>query len=391
MKICNESNKCTGCGVCTNACPKKAITLKKDKHGFLYPEIDKKKCVECNICNLTCPANKKQEKKANTQYVYAAWNKNKKIRKKSSSGGIFSLIAEKIIKDNGVVVGVHWGEKNRPEHIMIDDINKLWELNGSKYVQSFTGNIYSEIKKKLIENKKVLFSGTPCQVHALKSFLKNKYSNIYYVDLICHGVPSQDVFDRYLNERISENKSEIDKIYLRYKNPYWDYSNVRIEFKNGNIYMKKTIDDSYFNLFNIGYSLRNSCHECQYTNLHRYGDITLADFWGFQAKNFKMSDYLKGTSCIIINTENGKKLFELIKNNITYELEKIENVVKNQVSLSKSFNPANNDVESFWEDYDKGMSIDELNKKYIPNPFVEPNLMWLRRFKYKYWWVVKRK
>lgn len=391
MKICNDKKLCTGCGMCLNICPKHAITMQKDKHGFVYPFIDKAKCIDCNMCRLICPSNSEKDGIQNTTHVYAAWNKNKKVRKNSSSGGIFTLLAEHVINDGGVVAGVCWGANNRPEHILIENLNDLYKLQGSKYVQSFTGNIYSEVKKKLLENKKVLFSGTPCQVCALQSFLKRKYDNIYYIDVICHGVPSQDIFDRYLEERVSENQSKINKIYFRYKNPYWDYSNVRIEFENGNIYMKKTIEDPYFNLFNIGYSLRESCHSCQYTNLHRYGDITLADFWGYKANSFKMRGYLKGTSCIMINSKKGESMFNWIKQKIIFEKGDLDFVVKNQVSLSKSFNPINNDVDKFWRDYEDGMSVEYLDKKYVTDPFVQPNLMWLRRIKYKYWWVFKRK
>lgn len=317
-----ERNKCTGCGMCTNICPKNAIKMERDECGFYYPKINEERCITCTMCRKKCPANAEGNKESSITSVYACWNKNKKIRKKSTSGGVFTLLAQNVIKAGGAVVGVRWDESFQPIHTIVENEQDIELLRGSKYVQSKTEDIYNKVKVLLDARRQVLFSGTPCQNAALRSFLGKDYDKLICIDLICHGVPPYDLFKRYLAERAKGR--EIKNIVLRNKNPYWDYSEVKIEFSDNSKYEKDTIDDSYFTLFNFGYSLRSSCHDCQYTNLARWGDLTLADFWGYKPTTGKMLDYNKGISLVFTNTKKGENIFNSIKEKLNYEESTIE-------------------------------------------------------------------
>ncbi|NLK92419.1 MAG: 4Fe-4S binding protein [Bacteroidales bacterium] len=388
MKICDYS-VCTGCGACANICPTQAIKMTIGLHDFIYPHINNELCCNCGLCSARCPANAKPINSCNVNKVYAAWNKNKQVRANSSSGGVFNIIAEKIISDFGVVAGAKWTNNFHPEHCLIENKEKLFLLNGSKYVQSDTANIYSEVKDALKKGKNVLFSGTPCQNHALKSYLGKEYNNLYQIDLVCHGVPSYDMLCRH----ICEIKSSINKVVdikFRYKNPYWDYCSVKIDFTDGSSYVKYTSDDSYFTLFNIGYSLRDSCRQCKYTNTYRYGDITLGDYWGYSPNSSKMRDFQKGISLILVNSLKGEEILDRIKGDLIIEPSTLNQAIKGNRSLKMPFSPPEGEVNEFWIDYENGMTVDELCKKYVPTPYVVPKLLWLRRLKRKYKWVIKK-
>lgn len=390
MEICNK-NLCTGCGMCTNICPKQAIEMQEGTHDFLFPVINGFLCNGCGLCQRKCPANQKLVTAKNTQQVYAAWNKNSKIRKRSTSGGVFSLLAESVLSHGGFIAGVKWTDNFNAEHCMIDKAVDLPLLNGSKYVQSNTVDIYLKVKSALDDGRKVLFSGTPCQNHALKMFLGKEYNSLYQIDLVCHGVPSYEMLKRYLSECSNNGQKTVSNVQFRYKNPYWDYCCVRVDFKDGTHYKKDTVDDSYFTIFNIGYSLRDRCRECKYTSTHRYGDITLADFWGYRPDNFKMRDFNKGTSLVLINSEKGQFLYDSIDENLICEKSTIDQAIKGNKALKTPFSPPQNDVNDFWIDYENGMTVDALCKKYVPNPFILPNLLWLRRLKAKYFGVIKKR
>lgn len=384
MVICELSN-CTGCGMCVNICRQKAITMAEGEHGFIFPKINNEICIDCNLCKSRCPSNSQIPTGNNVQNVYAAWNRNNEIRGTSSSGGIFYLLSNFVIDKGGVVAGVAWNKRNHPQHILIDNVDDIGLLQGSKYSQSNTQNIYAEIKELLQSGRIVLFSGTPCQNIALKSYLGKEYCNLVNIDLVCHGVPSNRMLDDYYNMF----NRKVDKVRLRYKDPWWDYCFVRLDFEDGSKYQALTIEDDYFNLFNIGFSLRESCHNCKYANTHRYGDITLADFWGFKAHNFKTRDYNKGTSCVLINSEKGKRLFDAIKDFSFYEESTLDEAINGNKCLKEPFKVDKIVLDQFWRDYESGMNIHKLNKKYCAGTFQLPKFMTLRRLVRKYRWLLK--
>jgi coenzyme F420-reducing hydrogenase beta subunit len=383
--ICSK-NRCTGCFACANICPKDAIKMVDDEYGFIRPFIDEKKCADCGLCKLKCPANS-NENYNEIKEVYACWTKNSKERKKSTSGGMFSELSRYVLQQNGCVVGVQWSKNFTPEHIIVHGLEDLDKLKGSKYAQSNVGNIYIKVKDVLIDGKTVLFSGTPCQVAALRSFLGKEYDNLFCVDLVCHGVPSSKMLSNYYRE---VHSGILNNVSLRYKDPYWDYSYVKIDFDDGYHYQELTLNDSYFNLFNIGYSLRNSCHSCKYTSTNRVGDITLADFWGYLPNSMEAVSYNRGTSCVLLNTEKGKMLFSAMKNKVYSEKSTIEKAVQGNKCLKEPFTLDNNLLRSFWRDYEDGFSLKDLNEKYCADTFKLPSLMPIRRLYNKFRWVIKR-
>lgn len=390
MEICNKSY-CTGCGMCSNICPNKAIEMVEMGHGFVYPQIDIDKCVGCRLCIKKCPSNTEKDNKSTISKTYAAWNTEKLTRKESTSGGICSLIEQEIFKDGGVAVGVGWSDDFCPKHTVAYNEKQTEDFRGSKYVQSNTYDIYDKVRTLLRGGTRVLFAGTPCQIAALKSYLGKDYETLFVVDFVCHGVPSYQCLKKYLDEISLKYRKKITNVRFRYKNPYWDYCNVRIDFSDGMDYQKSTVDDPYFILFNIGYTLRESCHSCKYCSVNREGDITLADFWGYQPSCFKMRDYNKGISLIAINTKKGEDLFNRIKSSLKFEAVSIEAALKTNKSFSEPYVVPKDKLENFWKDYELGFSTDELCKKYIKNNFKVPNLLFLRRLKRRYSWIVKRR
>ncbi len=391
MEICDLTT-CTGCGMCSNICPQSAIKMREGQHGFVYPYVDEEKCIACGLCAKKCPANMEKQYESTIKNVYAAWNKKRPARIKSTSGGVCALLENEIFHNGGVAVGVKWGEAFCTEYDVACNGEAAEKFRGSKYVQANTDDIYLRVKGLLDAGKEVLFTGTPCQVTALKSFLGKDYDGLFTVDLVCHGVPSYECFKRFLNEISDEYNKRIANVRLRYKSPYWDYCSVRIDFEDGTEYQKYTVDDPFFTLFNIGYSLRESCHTCKYTSIHREGDITLADFWGYQPSGFRMRNYNKGTSLVLVNTDKGVELFERIKGKICFETSTVEAALKTNNSLTKPFSPPHDAVIQFWKDYDDGeLSTKALQRKYVPKPFRLPNLLFLRRLKRRYSWVIKRK
>ncbi len=391
MQMICEQEICTGCGMCVNVCPNSAISMKEGKNGFVFPVIDESLCCDCGLCAKKCPAKEEKHEDSTYKYIYAGWNKNRKTRDRSTSGGIFYLLASSIIKSGGAVAGVRWSDGFSAEHCMAENEEGISAFFGSKYVQSDTGYIYKQTEEYLKNGKWVLFSGTPCQVRALQSYLGKEYEKLVTVDLVCHGVPSQQSLNRFLSEINNQNK-EITNIGFRCKAPYWDYSYVRVDFKDGEPYKKPNIEDPFFTSFNIGYLLRESCHTCRYAVMYRYGDITLSDFWGYTPKNFKMKGFLRGVSMIMINSDKGKKLFDSIKDSVIYEQATEQEAKDANMSLTTTaaYTPPKEKTDGFWLDYNQGLTMDELRKKYIPKPFTMPNLLWLRRLKRKYQWLIKK-
>lgn len=386
VQICNMP-ECTGCGMCSNICPRQAIKMEEDEYGFLYPKISGETCINCGLCMKKCPVNNKIEKLSENQTVYASWTNSRENRKKSTSGGAFSEFAKYVLRENGVVVGVEWTNLFTPRHVVIESEDDLDSLKGSKYAQSDTNSIYIQIKELLSNERLVLFSGTPCQVTALKAFLNSEYSNLITIDLICHGVPPASMLLKHYSEI---HDAPVENVQLRYKDPYWDYTYVKIDYIDGYKYQELTINDDYFNLFNIGYSLRRSCHNCRYASSERVSDITLGDFWGYIPNSFKARSYNYGTSCIIINSEKGKNIFEKIKKNIYYEKSSISQAVKGNKCLSEPFKIDDKKLSEYWNNYKNKCSIHELNQRYAVNTFKLPKHLWLRRLYKKYEWIIKK-
>lgn len=336
----DKKKNCCGCSACMNICPKNAITMKEDKLGFVYPDIDDTLCVECKLCKKVCAFQHINESNSPLK-VYAASRKDKDLIMKSASGGIFAVLAESVIADDGVVFGcsMEYGNDHfSPEHIMIDCYEDLIKLQGSKYVQSKIGNTYNHVKKNLLSGKKVLFSGTPCQVAGLKSFLGKDYDNLFTVDIICHGVPSSAFFNAYIEYQEKKKKIKITEFKFRDKESGWGL-NVFMKFIN-NKGIEKNIrfpsyKSSYFLMFLDAQIYRESCYNCKYTCSHRPADITLGDFWGIAkehpealSSNGGNLDMQTGISAVILNTEKGILFFKNIKEKCDMYLSSFEKAEK---------------------------------------------------------------
>ena len=332
--VTNHCN-CTGCMACYNICPTNAITKRISEDGFLYPEIDESKCIKCNLCRKICPANKKYESQASKKECYMAFNQNEEDRLNSSSGGIISCLAKEILNNNGIVYGVGI-EKDKAKNIRIDDLNNLNKILGSKYVQSDVEDIYLQVKKDLEERKKVLFTGTPCQIEGLISILDKKYDNLYCVSIICHGVPSPKVFERYIKEKEKDVDTQVEKVEFRNKTNGWHDFSIKYNYKNNKNDIVKFTDDYYMKGFLNNYFLRESCYNCQMRiNNKNSADIIIGDYWGIENIMPEIDDN-KGISAVIINTEKGISLFNEVKKDISMKNTIYEDILKCNPVLESS-------------------------------------------------------
>ncbi len=324
---------CNGCHACYNICLKNCITMKPNVEGFLYPEVDSALCVNCGLCEKVCPLLNDKAIKNHIE-AYAAINKNDEVRLDSSSGGMFNLLANYVLENDGVVFGAAFDEDFNVKHICISDKSDLYKLQKSKYVQSTIGTSYREAKKKLEKGILVLFTGTPCQINGLLSFLSKKYSNLITQDIICHGVPSPLLWQKYLKSVYFTQPIEVN---FRNKSKGWlDFSLV-IKYKD----LTKSFIfnlNPYMQMFLQNISLRESCYNCEFKSIERASDITLADFWGVQNILPEMFDD-KGTSLVLINSDKGEFCFNSIKTSLKYKKILIDNALKYNSSAVKSVAP----------------------------------------------------
>lgn len=358
-----DKTKCCGCFGCYNICPANAIKMEEDEKGFKYPKVDKEKCVNCQLCEKVCPILNTTTIK-NMPIAYACINKNDIVRKSSSSGGIFTLLAEDILNRKGVVFGACFNERFEVIHSYIEDQKDIQKLRGSKYVQSSINDMYKKAKEFLEKDRYVLFTGTPCQIEGLKCYLRRDYDKLYTQDIICHGVPSPKVWRKYLEFRSNKGLYEIKNIEFRNKDNGWHLYNLKIELKN-ETYSNNQNNDDYMKAFLRNTSLRESCYNCCFKKENRISDVTLADFWGVEKICPKIDDD-KGVSLVIINSEKGKKLFDSLQNKILYDKTDLTKAIQYNKSMIKS-SIEDHKRELFFESLDK-IEFDKLVKRHTSNP-----------------------
>ncbi len=311
-----QKNECTGCRCCSNVCPKSAIRFENDDCGFAYPVIDENLCIDCGICYSKCPQVYLKDK-ANTNFehplCFAFESKDPEIVRTSSSGGAFSTIANWVLKKGGVVCGVRYNyETKENEHIVINREKDLPILRTSKYIQSNTGSVYKEVKKALQRNKYVLFVGVGCQIGALRTFLGIDYPRLIAVDIVCHGVPSSYVFNKFVDSL--DYKGRVSKINFREKKKYGWTPTMNIQYENGDEYYKPKWECEYYDAFLKGYACRLSCGNCHYNKLPRQGDLTFADFWDITKYDSRFIG-TKGTSLVLFNNMKWINLIEVFQEN----------------------------------------------------------------------------
>lgn len=344
---------CCGCGTCAAACPKHAITMAADSAGFLFPQIDERLCVLCGMCKNVCAF--QQE---NTPYTplaaYALARKDTDARKLSASGGAFSVFAEQTLSNGGVVFGAAWNLEDMVlvlRHRMATSLDDLAPLRGSKYVQSDLGDTFIQARRQLESGKKVLYSGTPCQIAALKSFLKKDYDNLLTVDLVCHGVPNVQMFQGYLKVLEKQFHGKIIDFNFRFKNEDWG-EDALICFLNSRGERQSKIipryESSYYDYFFQNLILRDSCHNCSYAGKQHPADLTVADFWGLTdehpeiAEIWKELDINSGISALIVNTKKGEKFFSECVDEFNWISSTFEKVSKQNPQLVHPSKPGPN-------------------------------------------------
>lgn len=315
---------CTGCGACFNACKVGALKLCADEEGFCYPKIDASKCIHCNACERACPADQVVPPEETTSAYYAFAN-DTDICKNSSSGGLFSLLAAEILRQGGTVFGAGFDEKFRVCHQRIDREADIAKLRTSKYVQSDIGLMFREAESLLKEGKTVLFAGTPCQIAALKQYLKQEYFNLYTQDIICHGVPSPGIWKKYLSE--VHGGKEIQSISFRDKTLGWNSFSMKVTYQDGSEYRELATKDPYERAFLANLTLRPSCYQCQYKTVARVSDLTLADYWGVETVHPELASQ-QGVSLVLTHTEKGERLLAAVKKQATVHTTDLERAAK---------------------------------------------------------------
>lgn len=383
MKVYENKENCCGCGLCEKICPKQAIVLCEDSNGFMYPSINEKKCIECGLCIKSCNFN--AEGTNSVLESYAAININQKSIMKSASGGMFSALATDFLKHNGVVVGVtnKFGKSEvKVEHQIVNKKIDLEKLQGSKYVQSDIRPILIEIQKKLKNGEKVLFSGTPCQVAAVKKMNEKCDDKLYTIDIICHGVPSNKVFNDYLKYQSQYGGFNIIDFIFRDKKYGWGLDGCIKAINKKNRVIEKKINpenSSYYHFFLTGEIYRESCYQCPYAQESRIGDLTIGDYWGIEQyspemlkKNGGKFEESNGVSCLLVNNYKGKKLLVDYGKNIEKMPVSIKKIKKINTQLE---HPAN---------YTKIRKILLNGYKNIGYRFIERKFMsWKIRYKLK--------
>jgi coenzyme F420-reducing hydrogenase beta subunit len=300
-----DKTKCCGCGACVVACPVQCIQLQPDDEGFCYPVINDGACTNCGRCLEVCGM-QQPAKLHPAREAFAAWHADPEIRAKGTSGSVFTAFAETVLSGNGLVAGAAFSNDYRTvAHVLANSTAELDRLRGSKYVQSETTHCFHDIVKKLHDDHRVLFCGTPCQIASLRLLTRNN-ERLLTCDLVCHGVPSPAIFKQYLCELEIHRKAKVIEYQFRDKSSGWNFPKVAITFDNGTTTRAISWADPYF----YGYSiLRPCCYACPFTRMERTGDLTLADCWRVAASHPQYDDN-KGTSLILVNTEPGRRLLD---------------------------------------------------------------------------------
>lgn len=370
----DDKRKCCGCSACAQACPKRCITMRSDEEGFVYPQVETEKCVGCGICEKVCPVLRAVPEPDGEPQAYAAYNKNETERLESSSGGIFTLLAKAVLKRGGVVFGAAMAEDCRTVyHLAVESENELYRLRGSKYLQSTIGTAYQEAERCLKAGRDVLFSGTPCEIEGLRSYLRREYENLLCVDVICHGVPSPKLWEKYVRYREDRAGSAARRTFFRHKKYGWKTYAVLFEFSNNTAYEQILSKDLFLQMFLQDLCLRPSCYACAFKKKNRLSDITLADFWGCGDVCPELDDD-KGLSLVLVHSARGKRMMSALNGEMVCQsVEPNQALWGGNPSLIKSC-PEPEKRSAFMRQLDE-LDIPELAGKYLTKPTVMQKIM----------------
>lgn len=364
MLVLKEKKDCTGCGACAAKCLKNAIVMKPDEEGFLYPDIQESICIRCNLCMKVCPQNGNNYVNNGVIGFWGGKIKDESILMKSSSGGAFSAICN-VLDDDAIICGATYDEKLKVHHSWCVNGDGIDIFRKSKYLQSNVGNIYGEVKRFLNEGKTVLFSGTACQISGLYAYLGDKPDRLYTVDLICHGVPSQKVFDAYLRSLQKKEGMDICKFSFRDKSYFWGDWEIGTAFGNDKQWKHQAWgQDFYMSGFLRALFYRPVCYSCQYANseIKRPADLTIGDFWGSKSVNPSYDDK-KGSSLIVVNSEKGNALILKMQEIMELTLVDRERAVKENHNLIEP-TKENQKREEFFQRLNQGQDFLDIMKDY---------------------------
>ena len=355
---------CTGCYACSSVCPMAAIAMEADSEGFWYPVMDYDRCTRCGMCMTVCPTMEAATEGTLNESVpeaYAAYCVDEELRLRSSSGGLFTLLSETVVGGGGVVFGARFDEDFNVIHDYAENTEHLCRLRGSKYVQSRIGGAFRQAQEFLECGRVVMFTGTPCQISGLKYFLGQEYDSLICQDIICHGVPSPKVWQKYVTYRENCAASATRTIDFRRKDEGWKRFSVSFQFENNAEYVQSFHDDLYMKAFLSNICLRPSCYECHFKSIHRESDITLADFWGIQYLIPAMDDD-KGTSLVVLHTQKAIDVFSGLRDKMrTCPVHLSEAIKYNSVMVNSANTNPNRDAFFLSLDDER---IDVLVKKH---------------------------
>lgn len=329
---------CSGCTACAAACPKQCITMTADKEGFLYPRIREADCIHCGKCEQRCPSLKERTIPNDLPAAFAVRNRSTDVRRQSSSGGLFSLLAASVLDNGGIVFGATLDDDHQVVHIGVENTQMLSRLRGSKYVSSDLGDTFRQVHQHLRAGRYVLFSGTPCQVEGLLSFLGRPWENLLTVDFICHGVPSARVWWSYLKHQEKQHASDIHSVSFRSKDTGWKNFSMKICFENGTQYLAPMREDPFLHAFLDNLCLRPSCHSCHFKTIQRKSDLTMADFWGVQDLMPEDDDDL-GTSLVFVQSEKGHSFLEELRSHLLIKPVDPQLAASRNSAMVQSVNP----------------------------------------------------
>ena len=353
---------CSGCGACVCACPMKCISMKRDSEGFSYPQMGDKNCINCGKCLSVCPVKAKPKATDYHRRVFAVQHKDDRIRRESTSGGAFTAIAEYVIENGGIVFGAGMDENFRVRHMPAYNREQLASFRNSKYSQSDLGDTFLKIKKDLAEGKKILFSGTPCQVAGLKKFLPDADENLITVDVVCRGIPSPLVFEKYLDYQ-RKKLGEFDKVLFRDKYSGYTHTTMSLYRDEACLYHNGLEYDPMLKLFYQGMICRPACSDCRFKGRERCSDFTLWDCFSAAAINSDFDDN-KGTTFVMLHSEKAEMIFEKIQDSIRACEGETESVCHSSAEMFQSISH-NPQRQNFFRDMDS-MPPDELFDKWAP-------------------------
>lgn len=366
IRLTKKAN-CCGCGACAQSCPKNCISMEPDSEGFLYPKVDETQCVNCGLCEKVCPILFKQKPDSIKVEAYAAYTSNSELREKSSSGGIFSLLAQEILNRGGTVAGAAFDADFSVRHILVETDAELDRLRGSKYVQSRMEDTYVQIRDLLKQGRPVLFTGVACQIAGLKAFLGREYENLYTVDVLCHGVPSPKVWAHYRREQAQIHGTTLEEVSFRDKRKGWRHYSMALNFAEGVEYCRPGAEDTYLRVFLRDLCLRPSCHSCRFKDFPRLSDLTIGDAWGIERHMPDLDDD-HGTSVVLVNSEKGMGLWNAVADNAVSRQGELDILLPKSADSRKSVKPHPN-RSRFFAALNRGDSMEQLCKLTRKSPY----------------------